>query len=211
MRNLLATAIAIGVGLVVLLGYVFSGVELLGLRLLFTDWAVTLAALAVLIGLGNLFVVHGRRVESGESGWVYSLLLVLALLLTLGVGIAEAVLGGVEAPFAETGPTRVLFTGVVAASQAALFSLIAFLLVAGAARMLRNRRDPWSIGFLVAVVIALVGWIPLNALGFANRFHTWLVSVPAAAGARGILLGVALGIVIVGLRLLTGLERPYND
>lgn len=211
MRNLLATAIAIGVGLVVLLGYVFSGTEVLALRLLFTDWAVTLAGLAVLIGLGNLLVVHGRRVEMGTPGWVYSLLLVLGLLLTVVVGVVEAVLGGVEAPFSETGPTRLLFTGVVAASQAALFSLIAFLLVAGAARMLRNRRDPWSIGFLVAVVIALVGWIPLAPLGFANQFHTWLVSVPAAAGARGILLGVALGVLVVGLRLLTGLERPYND
>ena len=29
-------------------------------------------------------------------------------------------------------------------------------------------------------------------------------------GMRGILIGVALGAIVVALRLLTGIERPYN-
>jgi hypothetical protein len=31
------------------------------------------------------------------------------------------------------------------------------------------------------------------------------------AGARGLLLGVALGAIATGARVLLGLERPYGD
>jgi hypothetical protein len=31
------------------------------------------------------------------------------------------------------------------------------------------------------------------------------------AGARGILLGVALGTVATGLRVLLGIDRPYSE
>jgi hypothetical protein len=30
------------------------------------------------------------------------------------------------------------------------------------------------------------------------------------AGMRGILIGIALGVVVVALRILSGIERPYD-
>jgi hypothetical protein len=86
-----------------------------------------------------------------------------------------------------------------------------FFLVAASVRMLGQKRGPWSVLFLAVVVITLVAWLPLRSLELANHFQSWLIQVPAAAGARGILLGVALGTVAIGLRVLTGMERPYKD
>ena len=37
------------------------------------------------------------------------------------------------------------------------------------------------------------------------------MTVPALAGTRGIILGVALGTVVTGLRLLMGIDRPYSE
>jgi hypothetical protein len=37
-----------------------------------------------------------------------------------------------------------------------------------------------------------------------------LVQIPAVAGARGVLLGVALGAIATGLRILMGVDRPYG-
>lgn len=46
MRSPIATAIAIGVGVIVLLGYLFPLPLLDPLRTLFLDWAIILAAVA---------------------------------------------------------------------------------------------------------------------------------------------------------------------
>jgi hypothetical protein len=35
------------------------------------------------------------------------------------------------------------------------------------------------------------------------------MAVPVTAGARGILLGIALGATAAGLRILFGIEHPY--
>jgi hypothetical protein len=42
-------------------------------------------------------------------------------------------------------------------------------------------------------------------------FRDWVVNVPVMAGSRGILLGIALGTIVSGLRLLVGVDRPYSD
>jgi hypothetical protein len=39
----------------------------------------------------------------------------------------------------------------------------------------------------------------------------WVLDVLAMAGVRGVLLGVALGAILTGMRLLLGVERPYDD
>ena len=39
----------------------------------------------------------------------------------------------------------------------------------------------------------------------------WVFDVPMLAGMRGILLGVALGTLATGLRVLLGVDRPYAD
>jgi hypothetical protein len=56
----------------------------------------------------------------------------------------------------------------------------------------------------------LLGWIPLdNTEAFAD-VRNWLVEVPVSAGTRGILIGVALGTVTVGVRVLVGQDRSFR-
>jgi hypothetical protein len=211
MKYVIPSAIAIGVGLLVLLGYLVPDPILFSIRLALTDWAVILAGLAVLTGLLNLLLVHSRRIQTGDRGWVYSIFTLLAALFTLVVGVLESYGSGSPSLYREGSVIDVLFRGVAVPSLAALASLVMFFLVVAAVRMLRNRPNGWSVVFLIAAVITLAGWIPLSYIMPVNSFRQWLLGVPAAAGARGILLGVALGTVIIGIRVLTGVERPYKD
>jgi hypothetical protein len=204
MRNVIPAAIAISVGLITLLGYFFGVV--VPFRLILTDWAVMLGALAIILGLYNLVMVHARRIEVRSQGWFYSVLTVAAMLLTFVIGILEG--GNLYAP---DSLSNILFTGVIAASQAALASLVMFFLVVAAVRMLRTKPNAWSILFLAVIIITLVAWLPFEGMGLPNDFRNWMISVPAAAGARGIVLGIAMGTVAIGLRVLTGVERPYKD
>jgi hypothetical protein len=43
------------------------------------------------------------------------------------------------------------------------------------------------------------------------KIKDWIMDVPVLAAVRGILLGVALGATLTGIRLLLGVERPYSD
>jgi hypothetical protein len=38
----------------------------------------------------------------------------------------------------------------------------------------------------------------------------WVTQIWALGGARGILIGVALGTITTGLRVLFGVDRPYG-
>ena len=68
--------------------------------------------------------------------------------------------------------------------------------------------------FVIFGVIVLLGQVPVGAVisnGQLPIIKDWVLDVPALAGARGILLGVALGTVATGLRVLVGIDRPYVD
>ncbi len=210
MRYLISAAVAIAVGLVILLSHLIPNPLLVAARLALTDWAVVLGGLAVLVGVLNLLLVHTRRIQSNQSGALYSVFTILALLLTLGIGALESFRAGSPALYREGSATAILFEGVIFASLASLASLVMFFLVVSAVRMMRTRPGGWSALFLAVVVVALVGWIPLSFMAPVGSFRHWLISVPASAGARGILLGVALGTLVIGLRVLTGSERPYK-
>ena len=67
--------------------------------------------------------------------------------------------------------------------------------------------------FAVSAIVVLVGSVPFMEVvsPLIPSAKEWVVNVPALAGVRGILLGVALGIIATGLRLLTGIDRPYSQ
>lgn len=211
MKYVIPAAVAIGTGVVILLSYFWATPMLVGVRITLVDWAVVLGGLAVLVGVLNLLLVNARRIQSGQRGWPYSLITLLAVLLTLAVAMLEGFGKAVTLLGDPTSVTNVLFQGVVVAGQAALAALVMIFLVVAAVRLLRIRPGGWSLVFVVVLLVTLAGWLPLGPAGVLNRFREWLLNVPAAAGARGILLGVALGVLVVGLRVLTGIERPYKD
>ena len=198
--------IAIVAGVLVLLGYLLPNL-LGGLRQYLIQLAVTLTAFAVLLGIINLASVHWKRATGPKGGLhkLYSAVLLLSLVLTiLLVGIS--------------GPTGFWSIWLVNTFQipveTSLMAVLAVVLLFAAARLLSRRLHWASLLFLVAAVLVLIGMAPLPYFGqFAvlSSLRQWLSSVPAVAGARGLLLGVALGTIATGLRILMGADRPYGD
>jgi hypothetical protein len=210
--RLLSTAIAVAVGLVVLLAYFIGqigGTDLRSLQTVLLNWAATLAAVALLVGIANLLRVHLSRVDQGGSAAVYSTVLMLAFAAVLGLALFPPGPAGPLAGWA--------FQYVIAPVEAAIGALIFFFLVFAGYRLMRMRRSPWAALFLIVALVALIGLIPINlpgaegaARGLAD-LRNWLIQVWAVAGTRGILLGVALGTVATGVRVLLAADRPYGD
>ncbi len=204
MRSPIATAVAIAVGLIILLGY-FVPIDLLQqLRYFLLDWAVILFGIATLIGIINLVTVHWRKMTAPRGRDFYSPILILAFLLTLGAGLVLT-------------PSHPQFQHVVTSIQApaeiSLLAILAISLAYASLRLLSQRRGVMSIVFVASVILFLflgAGILPSIQNNPAAAGLTGFLNRLPLAGARGILLGVALGSVTTGIRILLGADRPYS-
>ena len=91
-------------------------------------------------------------------------------------------------------------------------ALLAVILAYAGARLLQRRLNAVTVIFLITVLMILVTSTPIMGIEIPglSELRGWVVQVPAVAGTRGILLGVALGIIATGLRILIGSDRPYQ-
>lgn len=195
-------AIAIAAGLLVLAGYFIPA--LAGLQALLLDWAMILAGMAALVGVFNLISVHGEKIRKRETGSVYSALLILSLFAAFIFGL----LLGPEHP-----AMRMVVSGVIVPVEASLMAIVSVTLLYAAIRLLRRRAGMMSLIFLISALLILAGSasLPFGEIPvLGNMLRPWLVQVLALGGVRGILIGVALGILTTGLRVLTAVDRPYG-
>jgi hypothetical protein len=202
MKYPVATAFAVGAGLVVLLGYLIPVGLLHNLRQLLVEWAGILAAVALLVGISNLYYVHWSKMYAGQVGSFYSLVLVVSLTATI-------ILVGWFGPVHNV--SLWIFNYIQVPIESSLMALLAVILVFIIIRMLRRRIDHLSVIFTITAVFTLITTsLLLSEVSVLGGLRTWIIQVMAVAGARGILIGVVLGIVATGLRILIGADRPYG-
>jgi hypothetical protein len=159
---------------------------------------------AILVGVANLLVVHFRKLRNPKE-LVYSFFLIVALLGTFVLVIS-------------LGPSDpnviLLYTSVQVPVEASLMALLSVTLLYATIRLLRWRADLMGIVFILTALVIFLGTAPLPFFGsvpyVSDMLRPIIAQVPAAAGARGILMGVALGTLMTGLRILLGADRPYG-
>lgn len=202
--RVVTAAFAIAAGAIVLLGYFFPD-QLGSLRLLLLDWAVIIAGMAVLVGIYNLAAVQMEKFRAGQKGGAYGILLVVSLLITFGLGL---ILGP------ENQYMQLAMNAIVVPVEASLMAILAVTLIYASIRLLRRRVDVMSVVFLVVAVLFLILVMPTPfgpvlgdritqaAIDFLGMF--------SGGGARGLLIGIALGTLLTGLRVLFGVDRPYG-
>lgn len=202
----ISKAIAIAFGLIVLMGY-FIDVRLLSaFRDVFVQWALMLAAVALLVGVANLLSVHWRKARKREEGASSSIILIISLLITLIVA----------GYFGPTGSwTMWIFNYIQVPLESSLMALLAIILIYAGAKLFGRRVDLFTLIFIGTALVMLLGAAPLFGIELPgihgpNGIRNLISQIPAVAGARGILLGVALGTLATGLRILIGADRPYG-
>ena len=195
--------VAISAGLIVLLGYFISIEPLPELRLLLTDWGIVIAGMAVLVGIFNLVAVQMEKIRTRQKGGAYGALLVLSLIITFGFGL----LLGPDHPV-----MRAAVDAVIVPVEAALMAILAVMLIYASIRLFRRRMDVMSVLFLVAAIIFMLAMMPTPFGPIpGNQFFLFVEGAVATGGARGLLIGIALGTLLTGLRVLFGVDRPYGD
>ncbi len=202
----LAVVLAISAGLLVLLGYFFdlSAWGLDAIRQTILRWALILAAVALWVGAGNLVRVHWKKLVSRQAGSGYSLVTLASLALTLAVIMIAGPAGKM---------TQWVFTYIHVPLETSLLALLAIVLIYAGVRAMRKRLNLFTILLFLTAITFLFGttnWMGMDSSKF-RMLREWILAVPVTAGARGLLLGIALGTIATGVRILTGFERPYEE
>jgi hypothetical protein len=211
--RVLATVVAIVVGLFVLadvfvsawtddsgLGGLKQAIN--GVGYFLVSWAAILTAFALFLGFANVVSVHWSRLRTQKPGAIYSVVLLVSLFGTLGLG-----LGG---PLSAN--SQFIFNYILQPLEATFFALLALFIATAAFRAFRVRSLE-SFFFVLFAVIVLLGQVPVSIYLWPEFpvIKDWVLNVPTLAGVRGILLGVSLGVIATGLRVLMGADRPYSD
>ena len=191
-------------------------------------WFDILAAIAFILGGGNLLRIHLKKIFDRKPGWAYSGITAGAFLLTLGAGLLKF---GVHpnpafpgfpwsGGYRETGGMFWwLYEYAFKPLTATMFAMLAFYIASAAFRAFRAKNIE-AILLLGTAFIILLGrtfagvfltsWVPdsLSALRIENM-TIYIMSVFNTAGNRAIMIGIALGVASTSLKVLLGVDRSY--
>jgi hypothetical protein len=193
------------VGIVILVGYFIPSPALLAIRTPMLDWAVILSGVAGLIAIINLmFGVHWRRLRDPEKSHLFSFLVIIMFILTVAAGVFFGV--------NNSGFQKVV-TAIQMPIETSLMAVLAITLSFASLRLLQRQHN-WM-GFVFFITVLLFLLINSGIFAFVSdipilRGLISSISQAPLAGARGILIGVALGTLLTGIRILIGSDRPYN-
>ncbi len=177
--------------------------------------AQIIGSFALLLGVLNLFQIHGKAVTKRTPGWYNSAAFFIAFFAIMICGfLMDMHKSRLAAPL-----FGILFKGFLTSLDSTMFSLIAFYIVSAAYRAFRIRSAEAVLMMVTAAIIMLglvpvgvylTSWIPdkgiLSAFRLENIMY-WLLTGPNMAAQRAIAFGVAVGGLAMGLRIWLSLER----
>jgi hypothetical protein len=186
-----------------------------------------IAVFAFILGGGNLCRVHFSKVYRKKTDWQFSIVTLLGFFVMLAAGLfkignPEGIQGDVTAAgslFAD------LYDSMFTPLQGTMYALLAFFVASASYRAFRAKNIDASI-LLIAAFVILLGRTPApsliadffagagitfmaTAFNFVPTLTDWIMDVPNMAGQRAILIGIALGVISMALRLILGVERTY--
>jgi hypothetical protein len=218
--------LAIVAGFVMIVAYFIPYTETWGETV--SIWFDVLAAIAFVLGGGNLLKVHLQKMSDQAPGWAYSAITLAAFVIMLLVGLFKV---GVSpnpmypghawsGSYREIGaPFWWLYEYAFKPLQATIFAMLAFYVASAAFRAFRAKNFEAMLLLGTAFIILLgrtaagpflTGWFPDIIEGLeADRLSAYLMTVFNTAGNRAIMIGIALGTASVSLKILLGVDRSY--
>lgn len=176
-----------------------------GILTMVLNWVIIVAATALLVAIASMVITHLRFIASGKKGFLLNLVLVISFLATLVFGL----LRGVD------DPVFLKWVGaIIRPIETALLGLVALVMMSAAMKIFRERG--WSaltVSFGVSAIVFLIlglGFLQNLNIPELNEVIRVVEALPMI-GARGLLIGIGIGLLMMAFRVLFGMEGSGND
>lgn len=193
-------------------------------------WFNILAAIAFVLGGGNLIKLNLAKISARRPGWGYAAVTLLAFLVTIVVGLGK--IGASPSPdfpqYAWAASYKSdgsvfwwLFEYVLTPLNQTMFALLAFFVASAAFRAFRAKNAEATVLLATAFIVMLgrtaagvwlTSWLPAEGILSTLRLETLsdtAMYVFNLAGMRAVMIGIALGVVATSLKILLGVDRSY--
>jgi len=159
---------------------------------------VPISSAAFVVGGVSLLLYHAARVQRRTKDWQLSVVSIAVFFIFLVTSLAP----GIEKIH------TVAYTTIVGMVTEAMWGLIALFMVSMALRAFRVKNLETFL-FTLSCVIVLIGNAPVGESAFpvAPPVLKWLMDIPTMAGMRAMTIGLGLGIIAYGIRVMWGYER----
>ena len=185
-----------------------------------TSWFKIIGGFGMFLGLYSLLHMHWSRIRRKIPSWGYSVFVFIGAFGMIAAGVYSEIANAGQS----AGPGSQFdwfdwgYEYIQYPAGATIFSILAFFMASAAFRTFRARNLAAGL-LLIAAVIVMLGRVPVSEtvsrwLFFGDsqvitRFTDVIMEYPNMVAKRGILLGIALGILSQSIRVLLGVERSY--
>jgi len=193
-------------------------------------WFDILAAMAFVLGGGNLLRVQLKKISDRAAGWGYAVIVVLSFMVTLFIGLGK--IGVPPSPqfaaYSWSGaydgpgtPFSYVFEYAFTPLTASIFAMLAFYIASAAFRAFRAKNLDATLLLGTAFIILLgrtfagvllTSWIPAGSFFSGLKIENltiYIMTVFTTAGNRAIMIGIALGMVATALKIILTVDKSY--
>jgi len=168
---------------------------------------------ALILGLGSLIRHNIEKIRRKNEHWPYSYILFGSLVITAIIGVGGGIDGAGRLPTVVGGfrfDIQTLYANIVVPLGGTMFALLAFFMSSAAYRAFRVHTLTAAL-LLISAFVVMLGMVPLgDFLGLRfSEIGQWILTVPNTASKRGIMIGVALGVIATSLKIILGVERKW--
>lgn len=213
---LLITALS---GMLLIAQYYIYPLNFLGKHL--AGWFQAITAFAYVLAAISLFAVNGKKIRDKTPGWIYNVVLLLSLSITLYIGMFNDWIGLGYPGYIPTDEGTAfdwMFQYVYNPLSATMFSLTAFFIASASFRAFKARSIESTL-LLGSAFIVMLFRVPLGEVMWSSLTGdivdiSWFIDTIIMggfnnAGQRAIQIASAIGLISVSLKIILGVERSY--
>jgi hypothetical protein len=195
-----ASAVLLIVAIVLTIDYFWKDATLRALATDMNNWAVVIGAFALGLGAYSLTVRHSRIIYQKRTTWPYSAVLLVTMIIFIGMGLITGSISSTEYNW--------IYSLIVQPLSSTLYGMNAFFIASASFRAFRAKSIESSLLLVAAIFLMLLN-APIGGVisPILPRIGQIIWDLSGATGMRAILIGIGIGTLAIGLRIIIGQEK----